>query len=301
MAVFGGERPLLDSSVSRTKNNLLQCWQNEHPLRMRPQPEPQNALVALIRIPKSGSTSMSEVVHDCLPTARKFLLPDSAVPGNSSTLLERMRLVRTTIKNGAIRHGRVTRTGLLRLIESKATPGDIVSGGHVSFADLRAIRRQMRIVTLIRNPVDQLLSQYNYQRSNHFKRSSLARFDSSLQAKLAARYSLEGYVDALSERPADFGNIACQYLSIEEEKDIAQRVDRDIALIGCLEDFEGFVALLKRTLGGAAMWRRSNRTTHKAVAAVDRRTRLKIERLSELDAQLYDYVVSRHAVQSSVH
>jgi Sulfotransferase family len=122
--------------------------------------------------------------------------------------------------------------------------------GHFSFGIHTYVRKPWTYVTLLRNPVDRVVSLYHHIR--RYKRNRLHKIVSS-------GVSIEDFVLHLSCREADndqtrrisglepeFG--ACSISTLEKAKDNLRRY---FSVVGVTEYFDETVILIKRTLGWA--------------------------------------------------
>lgn len=86
---------------------------------------------------------------------------------------------------------------------------------------LRNIQQKIKFVTLLRHPAVRCLSEYNYSRDAYLRKLPGIRFDAGLRAKIAARYSFDGYIDFLIEHRKTDGNISTQFLGLRSRQDIS--------------------------------------------------------------------------------
>lgn len=244
-----------------------------------------------IRVPKCGSSSLSYALSAAFADRRTFFLPDTLNLDGRHSLFQRLRFVRAR-RGGLIQHyGDPRLPNALAAINAQAEPGDLVLGGHFDLAFAKgALTRPVKAVTLLRDPVARCVSEYNYSRQNHLARGVFKRLDSKLQPKIAARYSLVGYLDYLIERREAYGDLASRYLGWDGETPLARHFEADIFHAGVLEDASTFVLGLSEKLGRPVALPWANSTLERAAPQADAEARRRIETLYARDFELYEYV-----------
>ncbi|MGF1650815.1 MAG: sulfotransferase domain-containing protein [Hyphomicrobiaceae bacterium] len=248
-------------------------------------------LYGLLRIPKSGSTTLVEMVRTALPAAQVYPLPHDQLSKWQTSRLQKLRYLRTRHKTLFYRYGAFSLSKALNHICLHARDGDILAGGHVGFETFRKVDADVRIITILREPLAVFLSQYNYARMNYENKRGLARLDSSFLERMAAKYSVEGFADALLERQDVMGDHAAPLLAIKNASDIEGRLAQDLFHFGLLEDIGGFAAELSVKLGCKVPLRSANVTGRKAARDLSSATRAKLEQLRPLDFEIYDVAV----------
>ena len=245
-------------------------------------------LYAVIRIPKSGSSSLQQIVREAYPDAYLHALPHSRFGDWRVGTLDNLRFIRQQKRRLVQRHGTLSLDKALRRIDSKSRDGDIVGSGHVSLATFRNLKSHLNVITLLRDPAARLLSEYNYGHDKYHERFLLNRIDNSFSKKMASRHELDRYVSILLEHKDKIGNIACQLLDIDESSQIKSRLNDDLFHFGVLEDMADFIDRLSEKCGRPLQTVERNVTRRRAAEKIDRDTFAKIERLHELDFELYE-------------
>jgi len=247
-----------------------------------------------IRIPKSGSSSLNRALNAAFADRQTFFLPDTLnLDGRFSGFQDwRFRRAR---KRALVKHYRQPDLSrALATINAQARPGDLISGGHFDYAFARgALIAQARIITLFRNPIDRCVSEYNYARAGYLRRGFFQRIDSKAQPKIAARYSLTGYLDYLLERRAAYGDLASQLIGWDGAQPLDAWFAANVFHAGVLEESAAFAAGLSEKLGKPIDFPWANSTRERKADGADAEARRRIEQLYAKDFELYEYQLGR--------
>lgn len=226
--------------------------------------------------------------------SRTFFLPNTLDLDGEISSFQRLRYARHAMRLN-YRHHRVLRLGeVFAAIGRDAKPGDMITGGHIDFQTCREkLPQNMKMIALIRNPVERSLSEYAYARHGFNRKSPWTKFDASVVAKAAGRYSYDGYLDYLLEHSAVFGNIACRYLGRAPDADIAGHFDKYAFHFGTVDNLDGFAKSLARKTGRNVALQHLNRTLLPTDRIITHATRAKIERLYAADFEVYEWARRR--------
>ncbi len=246
----------------------------------------EKQLFAVVRVPKSGSSSLQKMVRDAYPGAAFHALPHSFFGDWKTDVLQKLRYLRSQKRSLLSNHGTLSLKKAIAAINRKSKSGDIVGGGHISFDTFRALEAKVNAITILRDPVARFISEYNYSRNSANRRPAPLRFDLAFSKKMALQHDINAYASIMLEHKPMVGNIACELLSITSSDQIAPRLD-DLFHVGVLEDIDGFVAGLSEKAGTRLEMTRSNVTPNRTAVAIDADTRAKIEALYDLDMELH--------------
>lgn len=220
-----------------------------------------------------------------------FLFPDTLGLDGCLSRFHHWRHLRSIRRNLCAHYGVSHLPHALRIINAQAKPGDLISGGHIDYEFARRnFSLPVKMITLLRHPVARSVSEYNYARHGHLRRGFFQRVDSMLQAKMAARYSLTGYLDWLLEHRLVYGNIASRMLGWDGEAPLGLFFAAHVFHAGVLEQYENFAAGLSEKLAVKPEFAWENRTSVRAVGVADADARRRIERLYDMDFELYEHV-----------
>ncbi|MDE3115006.1 MAG: sulfotransferase family 2 domain-containing protein [Pseudomonadota bacterium] len=247
-----------------------------------------------VRVPKSGSASLTASLKDGFAGRHIFRLPDTLSPDSNFSLLQRYRAARSRLQTLMCDHRTLSLAKACRKIAREAADGDLINGGHIDFASVASnIPRRLKMITILRDPAARALSDYNYSRQSYFKKTWVCRFDAGILPKAAARYSFEGYLDFLTEHCVLYGNLASRYVGWNGSDDLRLFFRRNVFHAGTLEKHRTFAKGLSEKLGRKLDFPHENRTGTAAATAIGADARAKIERLYARDYVLYQWVHDR--------
>jgi hypothetical protein len=247
-------------------------------------------LYLCLRIPKCGSSSLAAAMSAAFSGRQIFYLPHTLNLEGTFSSLQNLRFHRTRARNLLRHYGTADIEKVYALIASRALLGDIITGGHIDFPSVRDnIPREVKAVTIFREPVERCRSEYEYLRHGYRKKTSLSRFDAAEKQKAAGRYGFRGYLDFLLEHPGAYGDLAARYLGWEGEEDLAPFFARHVFHSGVLERVDAFARGLAQKLGRPIPFPHENATERRVRSTVAQSERSRIERLSPRDFALYEW------------
>jgi hypothetical protein len=245
--------------------------------------------IGVIRVPKSGSISLTLMVRQAFEGRRFFELPTSLIGDMGDSPMQRFRARRSQSRHLLRNHRTFSMTKAIRTIEQQGADGDVIGGGHIDHATFSRFSCPVRYVVLFREPVARFVSEYNYSRVGYFKKKPWLRFDAAVKTKLASQYSLEGYAQALANRSEMFANIAAQYMGILSTADMEPRFAENVFQAGVIEELEAFRKGLSAKTGFAFPAIHTHQTTTKTETEVSPAARRQLERLFALDFEIYEH------------
>jgi len=249
------------------------------------------AVYVLVRIPKTGSSSLTAVVRDCLPEARHFPMPYSPHPSDARPRGERLRATRSRVRTLIGGYGALTFAQAWRYIDIHAGDGDLISG-HVRYGDPVLPRFRLNYITLLRNPLAHALSIYNYSRLGYQKRNALRRTYVGGHLKAAGTYSFSGYLSYLDERTHGGANPMWAFaIGDRAVSDPLAFLETNYFHFGVVEHFDLFTAELGRKLRKQVRPRKLNVTPHREADALTTADKPLFERLFGRDIALYQAVL----------
>lgn len=245
------------------------------------------AVLACIRVPKSGSKSLSRIVAGAFPDRTTFYLPDTLGREAMISRWQAFRLWRSQAQNLSRRLNVLTLDAALAKIDAAAKPGDLLIGGHFDQPAVQSgLSLPVQSIVLLRDPAERARSDYNYARQGFLKKKPWQRFDAHLTAQAAGRYGFEGFLDFQLEHPEVFGDLASAYLGWLPGQPL-EAVLPTIWCWGVLEQAEAFANRMSDLTGRPLTLSQSNVTRQVEVLDISAAERRKIERLYARDLELH--------------
>lgn len=249
------------------------------------------AVYVLVRIPKTGSTSCLSMMQKALPDARTFSLPKHDAAEDESWS-ERPRAARNRVRNLFRDYGVLTFSKAWQYIDCHARDGDMVAG-HIRYSDPVLPNLQLRYVTLLRDPLERTLSEYNYARVGYQKRNFAQRAYQFGRLGVAGTRSFSDYLSYLDEHTNGDANLLSAYtFGKQQPADPLGFLCANYFHFGVLERFALFAAGLSRKLGVTVHTEKKNVTPRREAHALNRVDRPLFERICSRDIALYEAVIA---------
>lgn len=170
-------------------------------------------LYALVRIRKSGSQSLVEMISKALPSQKIHSMPP--VPPIADTgigLREDFRRVRRTKKRLYKLFRTVSFPAAWKILNDTAKEGEVVSG-HFMYGAPQLPDWELRYITLVRNPVNRLYSEYRYCRQSYLERPAWRRWYLAERLKVVGKGSFSDYIGYLHSQGERFANPIVGYIT----------------------------------------------------------------------------------------
>ena len=253
-----------------------------------------NFIAVSVRIPKCGSSSLSRLLADAFEGHRTFYLYDTRNPDTEVSALQRLRYRRSLSRNLRRHYGISDQKKVYETIAREAANADLIDGGHIDFLGVCAnVPRPLKMITLVRDPVERSRSEYNYARRSFASRNVFGRLDTGVMPKLAGTRDYDGFLDFLFEHRAIYGNLASRYIGWDGAANLSDYFLRHVFHAGALEESERFASELSEKMGKRLAFPHANRVENNAANPVTRAQRGRIEQIYPLDFTLYEWVRAR--------
>ena len=247
-----------------------------------------DAAILVVRVPKSGSTSLSLMAEQAFAGRRFHYVPDTLRREADFSWWQALRHRRSQTRNLLKRYKVTTLTAALAKVGKTIQPGDVLAGGHSDFATIAAhLPLPVRFLTILREPGARALSDYNYARRNYLRRRPWQRFDSHIVAKIAGRYDFEGFLSFQLEHAPHFRDIACAFIGLAADADLETHLACSLWEWGVLDKGEILAERVSARVGRRVSLPRENVTAGTGEAAITAAQRRLIERLYARDLELY--------------
>lgn len=260
---------------------------------------PTKRAFVLIRVPKSGSTSLQGMFASMLPAARIFDAPETShTVSRGVTFYERLRNTRRRWRHFMGERGAWTEAGFWKVINRQAADGDIIAG-HICYGEPKLPDFELCYVTLLRDPRERILSNYNYDRVGYSRRSGLRRAYATGQLKASGGSFLD-YLHYLADADRRAIQPSTLYVLGDEGKGAADPfafLQARYFHFGVVARMDLFATALGDKLGrqAEAAWR--NKTPERKHAALSAEEARMVEQIFPHDLELYertrDFVVGK--------
>lgn len=254
---------------------------------MTPRPVTPKTVSVLVRIPKSGSTTLRRMMVAAYPQARLFTVPETgATAAGRVTPYEAFRNRRRRLKH-FLGYGAVSEAGMWRRIARDVGDGDIVTG-HLRYGEPAIPDADLRYITLLRDPAARILSNYNYDRLGFQKRSPARQRYLTGQLQAAGRSFLD-YLHYMADAERRSVLPAVAYVTGDETPaDPFDFLRERYFHWGVLERLDLFAAGLGEKTGREVAPEWGNRTPERERTELTTEERRLIERVFAQDIELYE-------------
>lgn len=251
------------------------------------------SLLLCLRVPKTGSRSLGAALDAAFAGKRSFYLPNTLEFDGRLSTFQHLRFRRSQVRNLIAHYGTPSLECAFRHIEKKAADGDLLSGGHIDFRTVFwHLTREVRIVTILRNPYDRCRSEYYYARQNQLAKQPLTRLDSSTIPLVAAKFDFGSFVDFLLDHRDVYGDISAAYLGILPCTDIDAFFRRHVFHAGVLERSDQFARALGDKLGTHVQFPHLNASGSEQQVPLTAATKRKLDLLYGFDFAIYEYLLN---------
>jgi hypothetical protein len=248
----------------------------------------ESYLYILVRVRKSGSQSLLEMMKSSHPNQRIFQMPPNPPLADFGVgVLEDFRRIRRTKK----RLWKLFRTMSLadawKYLDANAESGDIISG-HMMYGVPELPRWELRYITLMREPLGRLYSEYRYCRQSFLQRPRWRRVYLSARLKVAGNGTFADYIDYLYGMRERFANPLVSYIVGDmNPSNVYEFLKENYYHYGTLEHIEEFAAGLSAKVGVPVNTVWQNQTRVSSCIENEQFDTDKVEALIGLDIELY--------------
>ena len=249
-------------------------------------------LLLCLRIPKSGSQSLEHALARTLAGRKRFYVPNTLELDGRLSRFQHLRFRRSQARNLLVHYRTRSLGHALRHIDRESAPGDLLIGGHADFRTLSSrLSIPLKMVTILRNPLDRCRSEYHYSRCKFLGKSRLERMDSSVLPRMAAKADFNSYIDFLFDHREIYGNIAAAYLGLQPWDEIGRFFQKHVFHAGVLEEDTLFSRILGEKLGANIQFPRLNVSGSAGQVVIGTHARRKIEMLYARDFEIYEFIL----------
>lgn len=248
----------------------------------------------VIRVPKCGSTSLTRMFVNSFPESNNFSIYSSNYElmnedGNKISPIEKLRIIKNTHKRNWKNYKRLSLKSVWEKTNQSIMDGDIIHG-HLTIDSIRLKNAKKRLITLIRDPYERMLSDYNYSKNSYQnKKSPLKKFNKKLY--VSANYSLEGYISYLKETQPIFGRYISRFvIGKENVSNNLEYMNENYFSYGLLERMDLFIEDFYKKTNVRLSQQKSNITKNKRKSYLSESEKLAISKFCEEDISLYNEI-----------
>lgn len=248
-------------------------------------------LYALVRIRKSGSQSLVEMIRAALSQCKIYSMPPIPPPADMGVdLFEDFRRVRRTKKRLRKLFQTLSYAKAWEIINATAREGDIVSG-HFMHGAPQLPDWDLRYITMVRDPLNRLYSEYRYCRQSYLQRPAWRRWYLAGRLKVGGKGSFGDYIRYLHSQGDRFANPLVGYITGGiDVADPYEFLKANYYHYGTMERMDLFAEGLSKKLGTPVTTTWKNKTEKVPAAEAESFDRGLLDALIAKDIQLYQSI-----------
>ena len=250
----------------------------------------------VIRVPKCGSTSLARMFAKALPDSKEYYISSANLvlaheENEKIPSLEKFRILKNTTRSIWKKHRCLSFDAVWDKTNRTIKDNDIIHG-HLTIDSIELKNIDKRLVSVIRDPYDRMLSDYNYFRNSFYKKNFISQKYKNRQY-IAGNYDLEGYISYLAENQPLFGRYISRFIIGKEKVDNPiEYIQSNYFAFGVLERMDLFIDDFYKKSGIKLTQQKANITKSKKVNQLSDSQRNAISKFCEEDIDLYKTISS---------
>ncbi len=243
----------------------------------------------IIRIPKSGSTSLEAALTKALGPKRTWKIPGAIGPDSQVSIIEKIRALRKTHRRMYKSYKTIRASRMWNIINRESVDGDILAG-HLSINEFLITNAKIKRITFLREPVAQFISGYRWLQAGYSKRGLLRSIYHSGRLYASSR-SLDYYIDFLLDHAPLFSNPATRFITgSPEHQDSYRHLKMNFWLWGLLEHISEFCAKFEIETGLPLIFPHLNKNAIDRMPDVSGKQLDRISQIISSDLVLYSKI-----------
>lgn len=254
---------------------------------------------AIIRIPKSGSSSLEISIKEALAPVNLFKVPMLNNPDANVSLVEKARTYKK--KTGRLwkNFHVLNEAAMWNKIQDNLHDGDIISG-HMEYGRPFLHDVNIKYITIMRNPLDRFISEYKWIRHGYEKRWPTQKLYHFGRPAASAK-SMDYYLDFLLDHEQAYNNPATRYICGHPfHHDPFEHLSKKYWLFGALENPTEFAANFQLKTGMQFTLSHVNHSPTPSPIQLTTAQSDKFEQLHDKDIGLYLRLSESKTIQQSI-
>ncbi len=205
-------------------------------------------LYVVICIPKSGSSSLVTMVERSLASGSHFRIPQLDIYKKSNLHPAEIFLQRRRILRGLIKYRVINEKMFWKKISKIANDGDMISG-HMPYGQPQLSGWDLNYITLLRNPIDRIISEYYYTRQGYLSRPRYRQIYHKGHSEVTGTKSFSEFLKYLYANKDRYNNPAVRFVTgTSNHKDPFAFLKKNYFHFGILERMDLFTNQLAEKL-----------------------------------------------------
>jgi hypothetical protein len=246
-----------------------------------------DSIISCIRIPKSGSTSLSKMLNQV--ELRRLYLGSRQTIDSEYSMFQYVRYIRAAAKNNFVKYRNFSIKSVDNFLKENAKNGDILVGGHFTNNYVKEnINQNIKIITIIRNQIKRIISDYVYSRKGYINKPFYLRWDAGVISRKSGMLDFDAFLDFMLENKAHYGNISSRFIGWTSNDDFSEFVKQNVLCWGRLENIDKFEKSCSEIFEKSIVLEKTNVSGSSTVIVPTKRQINLIEQINDLDMNLYE-------------